>query len=378
MDEQTTPADDTRVAALEAQAAHLAAQVQELTAEVARMRGERASTSDRDATQPPSDLASGTWTRRGLLLGGLAATAAGGAVLANAAPAAATTGAMIFGQVNDSGTDRTQLTSTNAQSTLRVANTGTGGDAGHPMSAIQAEASNPSGAAVRAIGWNATGVLAMSMSPRNLAAGAVYGRGADNCGVVAISDTGAALRVGNAVLSNVPTTGSWTTGDIIMLGNGQMWVCVFSGTPGSWRLLASRQSAGAFVPVTPSRVFDSRQQPPTGPLASGASRLVSVANAFTPNSNTVTQVNFVPDGATAVAVILTVTAQTAPGYMYLGPGNVATPAGSSINWSQPSTTIANGIIVSLDGARQLRGHLRSTPGATAHFVLDVTGYFLGH
>lgn len=390
MDGQVSPPHNVRVEALEAQAAQLAQQVQALTADIAALRAQRESSPASIEEAPAGDLAAdaaehghehappGALTRRGLLLGGLASTAAGGAALASAAPAAATTGAMIFGQTNDAGTDRTQLTSTNSQSTLRVANTGTGGDVGHPMHAIQAESNNASGAAVRAIGWNATGVMALSTSPRNLAAGAIYGRGGDNCGVVAISDTGAALRLGNAVLADVPSSGSWTAGDVIMLGNGQLWVCVTSGTPGAWRLLASRQSAGAFVPVTPARVFDSRQQPPTVPLTSGSSRVVSVANAFTPNTNTVTQFNFVPAGATAVSVILTVTAQTAPGYMYLGPGNVVSPAGSSINWSQPTTTIANGLIVALDTARQLRGHLRSNPGATAHFLLDVTGYFLGH
>jgi hypothetical protein len=288
---------------------------------------------------------------------------------------------MQYGAFNNAGTDMTTLTSSNTFRTLSVLNSGTEGDAGQPKHAVYAECRNASGAALRAVGFNAGGVHATSTSPRNLAAGAVYARGGDNCGVVAISDTGAPLRLGNAVRNSVPVDaadGAWLAGDFLMLPSGQLWVCVAGGTPGVWRMLASPQAAGAFVPVTPSRVFDSRQQPPVGPLLAGSSRVVSVANSYVVNSNTVSTTNRVPVGATAIAVNLTVTAQTAPGYVYLGPGNAVTITASSINWTTGGATVANALIVPVSGAaREVRAFLRSAPGATAHVVLDVSGYFMG-
>lgn len=321
-------------------------------------------------------------SRRALLLGGTAAAISGVASLAHASPAAATTGTMIYGAFNDAGSSNTALQSTNISSTLGVTNTRTGGGTGEPAYAIRAVATNASGAALAATGLGTTGVLAVSTGARSIVAGAVYGRGGDNCGLVGISETGAPLRLGNAVLATVPTTGTWTVGDFVQV-NGALWFCVASGTPGSWRLLASPAGAGAFVPITPARVYDSRFNSSVdsgvGPLTSGGTRLVSVAKAYTPNTNTVAIDNVVPAGARAVSINLTITGPTGSGYLFIAPGIATTTSGSSINWPSANITLANGLTVGLDTARRLKAFLQISGGmGSCHFLVDVNGYFLGH
>ena len=225
-------------------------------------------------------------------------------------------------------------------------------------------------------------IFATSNGARTSVPGAVYAGGVDNCGVVALSQTGAPLRITNTELAALPTKGEWAEGDFVNIG-GALWFCVQGGTPGQWRLLASDASAGAFVPITPARVYDSRKNnavnAATGPLTSGGNRLVSVANAYTPHSNTVAIPNVVPAGARAVAINLTVTGPSAPGFMFIAPGGTATATGSSINWSAAQQTIANGLIVGPNTVRQLKAFLQISGGVgTSDFLIDVNGYFLGN
>lgn len=322
-----------------------------------------------------------SWSRRALLLGGMAAAVGGAASVARAAPAEASTGNMIYGALNNSGTDRTALLSSNYLTTLTVENTNLGEGTAEPAHGIATATNSTSGAALRASGNVGTGVLATSNGQRGLVAGAIYGRGGDNCGVVAISDTGAPLRVGNTALGSVPIAGSWTRGDFVQV-NGELWFCVSSGIPGSWRLLASPGAAGAFVPITPARVYDSRYNSSVdsgiGPLESGGSRRISVATAFAPNTNIPSITNVVPVGARALAINLTITGPTGAGYMFIAPGTTMSVSGSSINWPSANVTFANGLTVAVDGARRLKAFLAISGGVgSCHFLVDVNGYYLG-
>ena len=322
-----------------------------------------------------------SWSRRALLLGGMAAAVGGAASVARAAPAEASTGNMIYGALNNSGTDRTALLSSNYLTTLTVENTNLGEGTAEPAHGIATATNSTSGAALRASGNVGTGVLATSNGQRGLVAGAIYGRGGDNCGVVAISDTGAPLRVGNTALGSVPIAGSWTRGDFVQV-NGELWFCVSSGIPGSWRLLASPGAAGAFVPITPARVYDSRYNSSVdsgiGPLESGGSRRISVATAFAPNTNIPSITNVVPVGARALAINLTITGPTGAGYTFIAPGTTMSVSGSSINWPSANVTFANGLTVAVDGARRLKAFLAISGGVgSCHFLVDVNGYYLG-
>ena len=104
----------------------------------------------------------------------------------------------------------------------------------------------------------------------------MVGMSDDSFGVVGTSTTG----VGSGGDSD-PTTGWWATHprawprasptaappdpgfgqvgsrSVHAPSDGSLWWCVTTGTPGVWRMLAAPESVGAFVPVTPTRVYDS-------------------------------------------------------------------------------------------------------------------------
>ena len=113
-----------------------------------------------------------------------------------------------------------------------------------------------------------------------------------------------------------------------------------------------------FVPVDPARAYNSITS--GGPLGSGQTRNVSVAPGG------------VPAGATGVAYNLTVTNTSQQGWLAVTPQG--TPAsGSSINWTQPGQTYANGS----------QGQIASNAvtvtaggGGSTDFIIDVTGYFV--
>lgn len=123
------------------------------------------------------------------------------------------------------------------------------------------------------------------------------------------------------------------------------------------------QVASQFVPLPPRRVFDTRAGggAPVGP---GGQVAFTIADA-------------VPDGTTAVAYNLTATGQTASGAAALVPSGSTVGAAqtSVINWSGPQQTIANGFLVKVPATRELVIKLNST--GSSHFVVDVTGYFIG-
>jgi hypothetical protein len=51
---------------------------------------------------------------------------------------------------------------------------------------------------------------------------------------------------------------AYNQGALVVDNAGALWYCVTSGTPGTWRQLSGATTAGAFHPVTPGRVYDSR------------------------------------------------------------------------------------------------------------------------
>lgn len=118
-----------------------------------------------------------------------------------------------------------------------------------------------------------------------------------------------------------------------------------------------------FMSMTPLRVIDTRlTQPdrPAGPLSSGTPLTVDLSAA-------------VPAGATAVAYNITSTGQTASGLLTVTPTG-ASPGASTINWSGPQQTIANGYVSKLGADRALEVALSST--GTSHVVIDITGAFV--
>ncbi|MDQ2757471.1 MAG: hypothetical protein M3Y71_13070, partial [Actinomycetota bacterium] len=121
--------------------------------------------------------------------------------------------------------------------------------------------------------------------------------------------------------------------------------------------------AGAYAPITPTRVLDTRRGiglPGTTPLANLETVRVPVATRGQAAA-----------GAGAVVLNLTVTGATAGGYVTVG-GPAALPyGGSALNW-RSGQTVANLVLapVDPDGCVAL---VVTSPGGTAHLVADLVG-----
>jgi hypothetical protein len=84
----------------------------------------------------------------------------------------------------------------------------------------------------------------------------------------------------------------------------------------------------------------------------------------------------VPANAVAVTGNLTVTAQTAAGYLYLGPVAMNNPTSSTLNFPVRDNR-ANGVTVALGAGGTLSAtYAAATLGPTAQVIFDVTGYFV--
>ena len=158
-------------------------------------------------------------------------------------------------------------------------------------------------------------------------------------------------------------------GEIVEDANGNLWVCVADGTPGTWRKVAGPSTAGAFhlLPV-PVRVYDSRPGTPPNvgsktPLSPNTARVLSMsANA-----------SGVPAGATAVSVtLLLVNASTAGGNLTLWANGASRPSANAMVWGGTARRFASTAICRIDAATKLN----VAASATTDLVLDVVGYYL--
>ena len=80
-------------------------------------------------------------------------------------------------------------------------------------------------------------------------------------------------------------------------------------------------------------------------------------------------------GATAITGNLTVTQQSAAGFLAITKDPTADPATSTLNFPV-SDNRANGVFAPLDGIGALSIVYKATAGAHTHVILDVTGYFV--
>jgi len=193
---------------------------------------------------------------------------------------------------------------------------------------------------------------------------------------VTINGTSVTVQMQRTASGAPPSTqNSYSQGALVVDNAGALWYCVTGGTPGSWRQLSGATTAGAYHPVTPGRVYDSRcAQPSPGPLSSGGIRLLSVAAQRNITNGAVTNANFIPANATAVFANVAVVNTVDSGYLTINPGGVTTVSASTINWGTSNQTQSNGVSLTLDNARQVTV-VAGGPGAT-DFLIDVFGYWL--
>lgn len=187
------------------------------------------------------------------------------------------------------------------------------------------------------------------------------------------------LRLGATNVAPAVRLDEHIAGEIDASPNGaddvDVWVCVRSGTPGTWRKLAGTAAAGAFHAINPVRAYDSRAPlPAVGALSGGEQRVVSVKDGRDLATGAVNAADAVPAEATAIAYNLTVTGTSSAGFLAVTPGDAAAFAASAINWSGNGVTVANAGIVKLDALRRVK--VFAGGGGSTDFIIDITGYFL--
>ena len=173
---------------------------------------------------------------------------------------------------------------------------------------------------------------------------------------------------------NFPAGDTRANGVTMLLGEDGRLSAVFKGGSGTTHLILDvtgyflGTNAGAtFTPLGPSRVLDSRtgQGGYSSPFVSGTPRRIQL-----------TGVAGIPLDAVAVTGNLTVTGQTARGYVSMTTSSTATPAVSTINVPRGDTR-ANGLTIKLSTAgRAYLVYIGGAAGvATADLIFDVTGYY---
>jgi hypothetical protein len=129
----------------------------------------------------------------------------------------------------------------------------------------------------------------------------------------------------------------------------------------------AHMTGATFVAVSPTRLLDSRDG--TGGLSGAFSS--RVARTFQVSGR-----GGVPLDATAVTGNLTVTQQSGPGYLYVGPVATNNPTSSNLNFPKGDDR-ANAVTVVLGAGGTLSiTYATPTSGATTHVIFDVTGYFV--
>jgi PKD repeat protein len=128
----------------------------------------------------------------------------------------------------------------------------------------------------------------------------------------------------------------------------------------------SATTAATYTAITPVRVMDSRDGTGgiSGKFVNGTPRSFQVTGGA------------IPSTAVAITGNLTVTGQSKPGFLFLGPTASGTPTSSTLNFPVADTR-ANAVTVGLSATGGLAAvYKSSTAGATTNVFLDVTGYFV--
>lgn len=167
-----------------------------------------------------------------------------------------------------------------------------------------------------------------------------------------------------------------SAGELYKDSSGNIWYCVATGTPGTWRKLGGSNAAGSFHPLTkPSRFIDTRPAPNgindvNHPYLNGTSRTYTMTSLVGRGGATI------PDGATGVYGNVTVVTNSA-GYLQISPGGLTSSDPSTLNFNANAAT-GNAFFSALNASGQMRVQtsLYSGGSASAAVIIDITGYYL--
>jgi hypothetical protein len=133
----------------------------------------------------------------------------------------------------------------------------------------------------------------------------------------------------------------------------------------SIRILSTPTGAGAFVPLTPARLLDTR---------TGVGRPAGVVPAGGEVDLQVSGRGGVPSGASSVALNVTVTSPTRAGNITVYPAGSVKPVSSNLNF-RAAQTIPNLVVARLGTGGRLR--LANNSPGSINLIADVTGYYVG-
>lgn len=326
--------------------------IAELRSRIERLEGSNESGSAESAPAPPdvpakTDASGDAPSRRGFLrLAGLSAAGAAVAVVGSAGSAAAVDGGTFSGA-------ETVYTNTGADVTK---------------------------AGVKGTFTQAGGIGVLGQADNGASAAGVIGSALNGYGVYGTSSTGYALYAGsNGRLgfdphlsgSTAPTTGGYKLGDVVMNSNGDLYACVVGGSGGAakFRKLAGPGtlgafSAGAYHPIPPTRVYDSRiSQGGPGQIVGNENRILSAGfnNPFLSGI-----------AATAITINVTLAETVGFGLISMYAFGDPQPNSSLMNWTSSGAVLANGTTLKVGGTNQFVVHCE---GIATQFIIDVMGYW---
>ena len=180
----------------------------------------------------------------------------------------------------------------------------------------------------------------------------------------------------NCSTVNAPTGDTRADGVTVKLASNGTLSAVWSGPAGSTADLVfdvtgyfiSGTTGSKFVPLEPTRVVDTRYSLPfKGPLARATVARIAIDGH-----------GGVPLHASGISGNLTVTGQSALGYLTVAPVLTAgvVPAFSTLNFPKGDNR-ANGFYVAVAGDGTIGVvYEASRSGSSTHFIIDITGYFV--
>lgn len=330
-------------------------------------------------TEAPTARAS----RRGLLkLAGAAAAGTAVAVVANAAPAAAddpndiTMGATK--SYGGTGTTTFEYTSATAPT---VPSGILGGTAPTNLFTVRDEP-NPGPIIVLGSNSRSTYPAAVGGYSYRTVANGVYGftsnagyglvgYATDAAGVGALA-RGAKANLELYAAGTAPNTrtDAHLKGEVIADTDGNVWMCVAAGSPGTWRKVAGTTTAGSLhLLAAPKRVYDTRPtEPPTAigpktPMPDGTRTIDCTGNS-----------SGVPTSATGVVLNVTALTLSANGFLSVSPGATGFSGTSTLNWTASGAQVANGVTVATGANATIDVTIGG--GGNANIIVDVMGYYL--
>jgi hypothetical protein len=160
----------------------------------------------------------------------------------------------------------------------------------------------------------------------------------------------------------VPLSATGTLSAVYKAGTGKHSHLVFDVTG----YFVAAATGATFHALTPTRVLDTR-------LGTG---LAGTFQNGTPRTIAIAGTHGIPSAATAITGNLTVTQQTAAGFLTVTKDPMASPPTSTLNFPVHENR-ANGVFAPLNASGALSiVYKASTAGARTHVILDVTGYFV--